>query len=117
MRKIYYEDQYKKEFVAEVESIEEIHGKYHVRLNETAFFPGGGGQQNDLGFIENIPVIDVYEKSGEVYHVLDKKLIKIQILFYIDLHNIFFSFYNLHINIFSKVYFIPYTFSTEEKYF
>lgn len=77
MRKIYYEDQYKKEFVAEVESIEEIHGKYHVRLNETAFFPGGGGQQNDLGFIENIPVIDVYEKSGEVYHVLDKKLIKI----------------------------------------
>ena len=77
MRKIYYEDQYKKEFVAEVESIEEIHGKYHVRLNETAFFPGGGGQQSDLGFIENIPVIDVYEKSGEVYHVLDKKLIKI----------------------------------------
>lgn len=77
MRKIYYEDQYKKEFVAEVESIEEINGKYHVRLNETAFFPGGGGQQNDLGFIENIPVIDVYEKSGEVYHVLDKKLIKI----------------------------------------
>ena len=77
MKKIYYEDQYKKEFVAEVESIEEIHGKYHVRLNETAFFPGGGGQQNDLGFIENIPVIDVYEKSGEVYHVLDKKLIKI----------------------------------------
>ena len=77
MRKIYYEDQYKKEFVAEVESIEEIHGKYHVRLNETAFFPGGGGQQNDLGFIEKIPVIDVYEKSGEVYHVLDKKLIKI----------------------------------------
>lgn len=77
MRKIYYEDQYKKEFVAEVESIEEVNGKYHVRLNETAFFPGGGGQQNDLGFIENIPVIDVYEKSGEVYHVLDKKLIKI----------------------------------------
>ena len=77
MRKIYYEDQYKKEFVAEVETIEEIDDKYHVKLNETAFFPGGGGQQNDLGFIEKIPVIDVYEKNGEVYHVLEKKLIKI----------------------------------------
>ena len=77
MRKIYYEDQYKKEFVAEVEAIEEIDDKYHVKLNETAFFPGGGGQQNDLGFIEKIPVVDVYEKNGEVYHVLEKKLIKI----------------------------------------
>lgn len=77
MRKIYYEDQYKKEFVAEVGAIEEIDGKYHVKLNETAFFPGGGGQQNDLGFIEKIPVVDVYEKNGEVYHVLEKKLIKI----------------------------------------
>ena len=28
MRKIYYEDQYKKEFVAEVEAIEEIDNKY-----------------------------------------------------------------------------------------
>lgn len=77
MRKIYYEDQYKKEFVAEVGAIEEIDGKYHVKFNETAFFPGGGGQQNDLGFIEKIPVVDVYEKNGEVYHVLEKKLIKI----------------------------------------
>ena len=77
MRKIYYEDQYKKEFLAEVEAIEEIDDKYHVKLNETAFFPGGGGQQNDLGFIEKIPVVDVYEKNGEVYHVLEKKLIKI----------------------------------------
>lgn len=77
MRKIYYEDQYKKEFVAEVEAIEEIDDKYHVKLNETAFFSGGGGQQNDLGFIEKIPVVDVYEKNGEVYHVLEKKLIKI----------------------------------------
>lgn len=77
MRKLYYEDQYKKVFVSEVEEIKEIDNKYHVRLNETAFFPGGGGQQNDLGFIEKIPVIDVYEKDGEVYHVLEKKLIKI----------------------------------------
>ena len=46
MRKIYYEDQYKKEFVAEVEAIEEIDDKYHVKLNETAFFPGGGGQHD-----------------------------------------------------------------------
>ena len=45
MRKIYYEDQYKKEFVAEVEAIEEIDDKYHVKLNETAFFLAEAGSK------------------------------------------------------------------------
>lgn len=77
MRKLYYENQYIKDFTAEIEEIKEIDGKYHVVLNETAFFPGGGGQHNDLGFIEKIPVIDVYEEKGVVYHVVETKPIKI----------------------------------------
>lgn len=73
MEKIYYTDQYIKEFTAEIEDILEIDNKYHVLLNKTAFFPGGGGQFCDLGMIDVHKVIDVYEKEGRVYHILEKK--------------------------------------------
>lgn len=77
MEKLYYEDQYIRDFVAELERVEEKDGKFHVVLNRTAFFPGGGGQFCDLGTIENEKVIDVYEEDGVTYHVLEKKPIKL----------------------------------------
>ncbi|GAA0115463.1 alanyl-tRNA editing protein [Clostridium senegalense] len=76
MEKIYYEDQYVRSFTAEVVEIKEIDERFHVVLDKTAFFPGGGGQFCDNGTIEKINVIDVYEKDGTVYHVLEKNLIK-----------------------------------------
>lgn len=77
MEKLYYSDQYIKEFTAEIEEILEIDNKFHISLNKTAFFPGGGGQFCDLGKIDVHDVIDVYEKNGKVYHVVEKKPIKI----------------------------------------
>lgn len=77
MEKLYYIDQYIKEFTAEIEEILEIDNKFHVLLNKTAFFPGGGGQFCDLGKIDVHDVIDVYEKDGKVYHIVEKKPIKI----------------------------------------
>ncbi len=77
MQKLYYEDQYIKEFTAEIVDIKEVDGKFHVVLDKTAFFPGGGGQHGDLGFIDNHSVIDVYEEGGLVYHITEKKPIKI----------------------------------------
>jgi alanyl-tRNA synthetase len=77
MEKIYYDNQYLKEFTAEIIEIKEIDGKSHVTLDKTAFFPGGGGQQCDLGFIEDHKVLEVYEKDEVIYHVLEKKPIKI----------------------------------------
>ncbi|MFQ9977320.1 alanyl-tRNA editing protein [Clostridium cadaveris] len=75
--KLYYEDQYIKEFKAEIIDIKENDGKFHVVLDKTAFFPGGGGQFCDLGTIEKEKVIDVYEENGTIYHVVEKKPIKI----------------------------------------
>lgn len=75
--KLYYEDQYIKEFKAEIIDIKEKDEKFHVVLDNTAFFPGGGGQFCDLGTIENEEVIDVYEEGGIIYHVMKKKPIKI----------------------------------------
>lgn len=73
MTKLYYEDQYIKEFKGEIIEVKEIDGKFHVLLDQTAFFPGGGGQMGDLGLIDGIKVLDVYEEEGKVYHVLEKE--------------------------------------------
>lgn len=77
MEKIYYDNRYLKEFTAEIVDIKDIDNKFHVILDKTAFFPGGGGQSCDLGTIENEKIIDVYEKNEIVYHVVEKKPIKI----------------------------------------
>lgn len=76
-KKLYYENQYIKEFKAEILDIKEKDGKFHVVLDETAFFPGGGGQHCDKGNIDVHKVLDVYEEDGVIYHVVDKKPIKI----------------------------------------
>jgi len=57
---MYYADAYKKEFDAEVLKV--IQGKYVV-LNRTCFYPEGGGQPSDTGFL----VFD--DAKAEVVHV------------------------------------------------
>lgn len=85
MEKLYYNDQYIKEFTAEIVDIKEIDSKFHVVLDKTAFFPGGGGQFGDSGKIDIHEVIDVYEENGLVYHVVEKNPIKIhKVKCYID---------------------------------
>ena len=73
MEKLFYIDSYIKNFTAEIEEIKEVDDKFHVLLNKTAFFSGGGGQYCDLGTIDNINVLDVYEENDKIYHVLEKK--------------------------------------------
>ncbi|MGL6106305.1 alanyl-tRNA editing protein [Romboutsia sp.] len=77
MEKLYYKDQYIKDFTAEIVEIAEKDGKFHILLDKTAFFPGGGGQFCDLGTIDVHNVVNVYEENGNVYHVVEKKPIKI----------------------------------------
>ena len=45
MEKLFYIDSYIKNFTAEIEEVKEVDDKFHVLLNKTAFFPGGGGQK------------------------------------------------------------------------
>ena len=70
-RKLYYEDLYAREFDAEVISQSEHDGRYHVVLNQTLFFPSGGGQPCDLGTLGGIDVLDVHEHGHEIVHVLE----------------------------------------------
>ena len=74
-RKLYYEDTYRRRFDATVEAFEQIDGRWHVRLDTTAFYPEGGGQPSDQGHIGGAFVEYVYEKRGEVWHVADSAFI------------------------------------------
>lgn len=74
-QKIYYDTPYLKHFNAKIKEIKFIDGKYHVLLDSTAFYPEGGGQPCDTGYINKLKVNYVYEKDGEIYHVMDEKLV------------------------------------------
>lgn len=73
MDRVYYENQYIREFKAEIVEIKNKDGRYHIILDKTAFFPGGGGQFCDLGTIGDQEVKEVYEECGHIYHVVENK--------------------------------------------
>ncbi|MBU3089639.1 alanyl-tRNA editing protein AlaX-L [Clostridium gasigenes] len=75
--KLYYENQYEKSFTAEIINIVEKDNEFHIVLDKTNFYPEGGGQPSDIGTIESIPVSSVYENDGLIYHITNKKPIKI----------------------------------------
>lgn len=72
--KIYYRDAYKFEFRATVLNTLEEQGRYAVILDRTCFYPEGGGQPSDHGWINGIRVYDAQLKGNEVIHYLEKPL-------------------------------------------
>lgn len=77
MEKLYYENPYTKEFTAEIINVIEKNNKYYVELDKTYFYPEGGGQPSDTGYINSIPVTYVLEEDSKIYHVMDVKPLKI----------------------------------------
>ena len=73
MQKLFYEDQYLKNNIANITDIKLVKNEYHVKLDSTIFFFGGGGQFCDKGLINNCNVTKVYETAGEIIHVLDEE--------------------------------------------
>ena len=73
-RKLYEEDAYCRQFEALVSSCCKVEKGYEVILEETAFFPEGGGQPADQGWLEDSRVTDVQEEEGIIRHICDKPL-------------------------------------------
>ena len=45
-----------------------------VVLDQTVFYPTGGGQPHDVGTLDGVPVTDVRKEGGDVWHVLGGQL-------------------------------------------
>lgn len=73
-RKLYYEDSHLSEFTAKVADCEKTEAGYEVILDQTAFFPGGGGQAPDTGVLGLARVLGAKERDGEVVHLTDRPL-------------------------------------------
>ncbi len=72
--KLYYIDSHLRDFEAVVLSCEETKRGWALTLDRTAFFPEGGGQMADTGFIGEAKVLDVHEKAGQILHYADRAL-------------------------------------------
>ena len=67
--KLYDRDSYLSEFQATVISCEQKNETtWRVVLDKTAFFPEGGGQTGDTGWLNDVEVTDTREKAGVIYH-------------------------------------------------
>jgi misacylated tRNA(Ala) deacylase len=61
-------DAYLKEFDAVVMAVDT--GENAIALDRTAFYPGGGGQPNDVGWINEVPVQRVKRQGAHIWHWL-----------------------------------------------
>lgn len=70
-KKLYYTDSYLTDFTATVLSCNEGKKGYEVVLDQTAFYPEGGGQPSDEGILGGVKVKDVRIKDHVIYHIVE----------------------------------------------
>ncbi|MBO5975668.1 MAG: alanyl-tRNA editing protein, partial [Oscillospiraceae bacterium] len=66
--KLFYQDAYIRKFSAKVLSCTEGKKGYEVILDQSAFYPEGGGQPGDCGLLGGVAVSDTHEKGGDIIH-------------------------------------------------
>ncbi|QQE81047.1 alanine--tRNA ligase-related protein [Alicyclobacillus sp. SO9] len=70
-QRLYYDKSYLMSFEATIEGLATSDSRLEVELDKTAFYPTSGGQPHDNGYINGIPVSDVYvNDNGQVIHRL-----------------------------------------------
>lgn len=72
--RLFEQNPYIRTFDARVLECEEKNGIHKIRLDRTAFFPEGGGQPGDRGWIDAAVISDTHEKDGEVWHYADRPM-------------------------------------------
>lgn len=64
----YYQDAMMKEFTANVVKTGTENDRSYIVLDNTAFYPTGGGQPHDTGWIDSFEIVDVETVDGEIRH-------------------------------------------------
>jgi len=68
MEKLYEQNAYLKTFTAKVLSCTQGKKGFDIVLDQTAFYPEGGGQPFDTGILGGVEVLEVHERDGHVVH-------------------------------------------------
>ena len=74
MEKLYETNAFLTHFSAMVESCVQGKKGWDIILNQTAFYPEGGGQPYDIGVLGGVNVLEVHEREGRVVHTCDAPL-------------------------------------------
>jgi alanyl-tRNA synthetase len=74
---LYYEDESIREFEAKVLKV--VDNRYAV-LDQTAFYPRGGGQEPDTGELSGAKVVEVTKQADVVVHRFEGKLVEGQVV-------------------------------------
>ena len=72
--KMYYNDPYQSEFSATVIGCERYGDSWHIALDRTCFYPEGGGQPGDLGFLSDVRVLDCRVGPQGIIHVAENMI-------------------------------------------
>jgi alanyl-tRNA synthetase len=72
--RLYYADSYLTHFSARVVARADRAGRPALALDQSAFYPEGGGQPADAGTLDSVAVLDVQVEDGIVWHTLAQPL-------------------------------------------
>ena len=74
--RLYYNAPHLLEFDATIIETRPMANGFGVILDKTAFYPTSGGQPNDLGTINDVPLLDCLEDeaTGSIFHVVNRPL-------------------------------------------
>lgn len=73
--RLYYQDAYCQSFTTQIAKVaQDTEGKPYVVLENTAFYPTGGGQPHDTGTLNGVVVLQVEEIDGEIRHFVEEPL-------------------------------------------
>lgn len=74
-QRLYYTESQRQTFDATVVNVENVDGRMHVTLDQTAFYPSSGGQPFDTGTLGGAAVVDVIDRDdGTIAHVMNGAL-------------------------------------------
>jgi len=75
-RRLYLDDAYIKEFKAKIQFVQKANGQLKIILDQSAFYPIGGGQPSDTGVIRGAEaeasVKEVRVENGLIVHAVDQ---------------------------------------------
>ena len=81
---LYYQNPYLKELTANIVATEKAADGYWICLDQTIFYPEGGGQPDDYGTIGGQPLIKSKIEGDAIYHLVKEKPSSNQVLCQLD---------------------------------